>query len=375
MKIIAFYLPQFHETKENNEWWGKGFTEWVNVRKAKPLYENHYQPRVPLNGNYYNLLNVDVMREQIEDAKSHGLYGFCMYHYWFSGKLLLEKPVENYLNNKELDFPFCLCWANENWTNTWAAKEPKILIGQDEGNADKWEEHFQYLINFFLDERYIRMDGKPLLVIYKPDLFEHIGDMLAYWDKRAKEYGLKGLAFASQLIPSKGKEKNFDFVIEYQPTCINIEMTRTKNRFLSYAKHIIKNTVSELFHFDLEGRKFGGLRVYSYDDMWKRILSMKGNDMDGSFSVKRIPGAFVDWDNTPRKGRRGYVIDGASPDKFKCYLKSQILNARENYKSNYIFMFAWNEWAEGGYLEPDEKFGYGYLEAVREALMEMDELE
>ena len=165
MKIIAFYLPQFHEIPENNKWWGKGFTEWVNVKKARPLFENHNQPRVPLNKNYYNLLDEKTQKEQVKLANDYGLYGFCFYHYWFDGKLLLEKPVEKFLENKSLDTHFCICWANEHWTNAWANKEAKVLIEQKYGNKKEWKEHFDYLLNFFKDDRYIKENNKPLLVI------------------------------------------------------------------------------------------------------------------------------------------------------------------------------------------------------------------
>lgn len=151
MKVIAFYLPQFHEIPENNEWWGKGFTEWVNVKKAKPLYRGQNQPRVPLQRNYYNLEDVSVQEWQVELAKKYGVYGFCMYHYWFNGHLLLEKPVEQYLKNNKLDLPFCLCWANENWTNVWAAGGNKILISQTYGDKNEWKKHFDYFLPFFKD--------------------------------------------------------------------------------------------------------------------------------------------------------------------------------------------------------------------------------
>lgn len=368
MKTIAFYLPQFHTIPENDEWWGKGFTEWVNVKKAKPLYKGHYQPRKPLNNNYYNLLDINTMKWQVRLAKEYGLYGFCFYHYWFDGKMLLEQPVNNYLNDKELDLPFCICWANENWTNGWAAQKPKILIGQTEGNKIKWEEHFQYFLPFFKDKRYIREKNKPLLVIYKPDLFPHIADMMNYWNKRAKEEGLGGITFAAQLKPENDKNSPFDMHIEYQPTNVYIEMTRTKNPVLKDIKNSAKKIIENIFHIDVEGMKVKKLQRYSYDDIWNKILNISIK------SDKQIPGAFVDWDNTARKGNRGYVIDGASPEKFRYYFSKQIKNAKENYKKEYIFIFAWNEWAEAGYLEPDEKFKYGYLEALREALIENGEL-
>lgn len=368
MKTIAFYLPQFHTIPENDEWWGKGFTEWTNVKKARPLFEKHYQPRVPLNNNYYNLLDVNTMMWQVEIARKYGLYGFCFYHYWFNGKMLLEKPVDNYLKHRELDFPFCLCWANENWTNGWAGKEPKILIAQDEGTEKTWKEHFEYFLPFFQDERYIKENGKPLLVIYKPDLFPHINHMMKLWNEMARENGFPGLIFAAQLAPEDIEESCFDLHIEYQPTNVYVEMTKSKNCFIRAAKKVLKKGISRVFKFDIEGKKIQKLARYSYDDMWKKILNIEVKN------IKQIPGAFVDWDNTPRKKERGYVIEGASPEKFKKYFSLQIKNAKEKYKKDYIFIFAWNEWAEGGYLEPDEKFQYGYLEAIRDALVENGEM-
>ena len=222
MKIIAFYLPQFHEIPENNKWWGKGFTEWVNVKKARPLFENHNQPRVPLNKNYYNLLDEKTQKEQVKLANDYGLYGFCFYHYWFDGKLLLEKPVEKFLKNKSLDTHFCICWANEHWTNAWANKEAKVLIEQKYGNKKEWKDHFDYLLNFFKDDRYIKENNKPLLVIYRPELIDCLKEMLEFWDEEAKKHGFAGLDFAYQhagyTVSPKCDESLFTiyvFIIQY----------------------------------------------------------------------------------------------------------------------------------------------------------------
>ena len=165
MKIIAFYLPQFHSFPENDEWWGKGFTEWTNVKRAKPSFKGHYQPRIPLNKNYYNLTDVNALKWQADIAKKYGVYGFCYYHYWFDGHMLMEKPMEIMLQNKEVDLPFCICWANENWTKAWAQHSRKVLIAQTYGDKKDWEKHFYYLLPFFKDKRYIYKDGMPIFVI------------------------------------------------------------------------------------------------------------------------------------------------------------------------------------------------------------------
>lgn len=371
MKIIAWYLPQFHSIPENDKWWGTGFTEWVNVKKAVPLEEGHNQPRVPLNNNYYNLLEDEVKMWQVSLAKKYGIYGFCMHHYWFDGKLLLEQPVEQYLANKALDLPFCICWANEHWTNQWASSSERVLIEQRYGGKKEWKQHFDYLLPFFNDSRYIKENGKPLFVIYRPELIECLNDMLDYWQELANESGLPGITFAYQGFKwDYVKEKDdsrFTYNIEYQPTlCWNEARQKTLAvkiqdslpvwfmklfaKPLNYIKGIIANheTVNE--------------HVQDYDELWEKVLSHQ------PVSDKCIPGVFVDWDNTPRKGERGIYLKGATPTKFQQYFERALEKAKNVYKKDYMFVFSWNEWAEGGYLEPDEKNGYGYLEAIKCAL-------
>lgn len=378
MKIIAFYLPQFHEIPENNEWWGKGFTEWVNVKKAKPLFDGHNQPKIPINNNYYDLLDINVMRWQASIAKKYGLYGFCFYHYWFDGHLLLQKPIENYLSDKSIDFPYCICWANENWTNQWVADKYNVLIAQTYGGAPNWEEHYAYLQQFFTDQRYIRIDNKPLFVIYRPDLIPNLRDMLACFSELAKRDGLDGLCFVCQRPDSmlNGNQFDitaFDFCIEYQPAFAFSSIQKKQSLVgLRKLKRRLLLNIEKYFHISTDNFRLSKLRndllFYDYDELWNRIIE------SAPMTDRSIPGAFVNWDNTPRKGIRGSVVVGATPKKFKEYLKQQIIHAKETYKQDMIFMFAWNEWAEGGYLEPDEKNKYENLDAIYEALKETNEL-
>lgn len=385
MKTIAFYLPQFHAIKENNEWWGEGFTEWVNVKKAEPLFEGHYQPRVPLNQNYYNLLDYEVMQWQVELAKKYGVYGFCFYHYWFDGHMLLEKPVEQYLSHTELNLPFCICWANEHWTKAWVNSEQKILIAQRYGGPKEWEEHFNYLLPFFSDSRYICNNGKPLVVIYRAEIIDCLNEMLDYWQELAKKNGFPGLEFAYQHIAfdlqKDRDDSRFTYDIEYQPAYALNDMDNSGYKALRDLK---SNIVSKMDAIGLNLtekhpdsarlRMFQkiwdtvrnihpqGLIKQSYDDVWKAALAHIPE------SEKCLPGAFVGWDNTPRHKERGRVFVDATPEKFQKYMTQQIKRAKDIYHKDMLFLFAWNEWAEGGYMEPDEKFGYGYLEALRNAL-------
>jgi hypothetical protein len=370
MDIIAFYLPQFHQIPENDEWWGEGFTEWVNVKKAESLYEGHEQPVVPLNNNYYDLSDIDVMKWQINLASTYGISGFCFYHYWFNGKLLLEKPVERYLHEKSLSFPYCLCWANEHWTKGWVSKYDEVLIEQSYGSEKEWKEHFDYLLPFISDERYIKINGEPLLIIYRPELIECLNDMLDYWQKLAKQNGIKRICFAYQHIGfdllNNSDTSRFTFNIEYQPMYALHSEVGPIYKLLRGISKKAKNYLP-WFKNNYYDSFFKEVRTRDYSELWRHILNMKPLD------EKRVPGAFVRWDNTPRKGRNGLVTTGVSPDLFKNYMKEQIKRTKDVYKKNMIFLFAWNEWAEGGYLEPDEKNGYRYLQALKEALTECDE--
>lgn len=374
MKIIAAYLPQFHNIPENDEWWGDGFTEWVNVKNAKPMFEGHKQPRVPLNNNYYNLLDDDVKIWQAKLAKEYGVYGFMYYHYWFNGKMLLEKPMEQMLANKDVDIPFCICWANEAWTTSWVGDTKKILIKQSYGKEKEWKEHFDYLLPFFKDPRYIYEDGKPLVVLYRPHIIDCLGEMVAYWKQLAVEAGLPGLVVVSQNLELQTEklpgEKYIDRFIEYQPTVARNDLSRSNNRFVKLKKlrRDIARYVDKHFGIDLlrVGQstlsKLNQMDRIPYEDAWGAILKRT------PVSPKNYPGAFVRWDNSPRHKERARIYYGETPEKFEKYMTQQIRRARDVYHKDKIFIYAWNEWAEGGYLEPDEEYGYGYLEAIRNAL-------
>lgn len=371
MKIIAFYLPQFHAIPENDEWWGEGFTEWTNVKKAKPLFKGHNQPRVPQNGKYYNLLDDEVKRWQINLAKENGIYGFCFYHYWFDGHLLLEKPVEQFLDNKSLDFPFCLSWANSPWSKTWVSRSDQVLIDQEYDGKERWKAHFDYLLPFFKDKRYIKNNGKPLYVIYEPGQIECIEDMLNYWQELSIKEGFPGIEFAYQYYQSGNTDKKirelFDYDIEFQPIySLQEPVTNTKKLGGKFLRKLDNAA------YQITGRKLSevliqNVRKHDYDEVWSAVLQREPKDS------KSVPGVFVDWDNTSRRTNGGRVFTGGSPEKFEEYLTTQIQRTRELYKKDFMFLTAWNEWCEGSYLEPDDKYGDAYLRAVKNALNQTEE--
>lgn len=342
MKIIAFYLPQYHHIKENDKWWGPGFTEWTNLKQAKPLFEGHNQPRIPLDCRYYDLTDVKMMEWQVKLAREYGIYGFCMYHYWFQGKKLLHRPMELWLENQHLQLQFCISWANENWTRSWDVHSRNdILISQNYGDEEDWIAHFEYLYPFFKDDRYIKVNGKPLFVIYRPELMNCRRDMLLLWEKMIKERGFPGIAYASQQgyynIQKDQDGELFDFQIEYQPAMVRAVLEK---------RVIIKN----------------GVKCVDYDEAWRTVLNFQ------PMHERSIPGAFVNWDNTPRKKENGVVFFGGNPIKFKKYLGLQSWRAQNIYKKDMLFLFAWNEWTEGGYLEPDEEYGYDYLRGIKDVV-------
>lgn len=374
MKIIPVYLPQYHTIPENDEWWGKGFTEWVNLRNAKPLFEGHNQPRVPLNNNYYDLSDIETLKWQCKLARDYGIYGFCMYHYWFNGHLLLHKPMEMLLAHPEIDINYCISWANGEWRNTWNAslKSQKILIADDFNNERLWVEHFNYMLPFFMDKRYMKIDDKPILVIYIPNIITKVNKMLGIWTKMAQDVGFKGLTYISQSAAStynrSWDRSMFDYEVEMNPqyiSYINKNSVEKTYPFLIKYSRIIKN----LFHIKrslIPDLKKERLRQIDYDEVWNQILEHH------PVSDKMIPCAFTDWDNTPRYGNRGYLYKGVTAEKFKKYFSSLVKKAKQEYSTDMIFLFAWNEWTEGGYLEPDELYGYGFLNAIKQVLDEIE---
>lgn len=357
MKIIAFYLPQFHEIKENNEWWEKGFTEWTNTKKSRPLFKGHNQPREPQNNYYYDLLDADAREWQAKIAKEHGVYGFCYYHYWFRGKKLLEKPIEEVLKNQSPDFPFCFSWANEPWTRTWDGQAKHVLMDQDYGDRDDWTAHFNYLLPFFKDKRYIRIENKPVFIIYRSASIPKCDKMLLMWDNLAKKNGLYGIYFITTLTSFKLDKlnKHFDAQIEFEPMY-------TYSHDYDISQKIIRK-IKTLFRKYLKLKRPIFLNRISYDYLWKKMITRKKG------VSKTFLGAFVDWDNSSRKGTEAFIVTGTSPEKFEKYLKVQIQRARTIYKTDFVFINAWNEWAEGTYLEPDKKNGFKYLNAIKNALV------
>ncbi len=371
MRPIAFYLPQFHPIPENDEAYGKGFTEWTNTRKAVPLFEGHRQPRTPYGEDYYCLLDKDVMVRQATLAKEYGVYGFCYYHYWFSGgHKLLEKPVEMMLKSPEIDIPFCLCWANENWTKRWDGGNKDVIVAQDYGDMDDLDRHIDYLCDFFRDPRYIRIDDKPLLLIYKADIIPNLKKILDRIRSRVVANGFKGIVLASQYPKYFFEDVHlnyFDHYVQFQPRFAQeLEERAGHSALYNTAMKLMISLGLREFGKKLRAKALGTdsfgenaeLVHRSYSEDWERILSYEVRDK------RLIAGAFVDWDNTPRN-KKGLVYDGTSPELFGEYMKRLSDKIDREYSSDFVFINAWNEWAEGAYLEPDTVYGYEYLEKLK----------
>lgn len=347
VKFIAFYLPQFYLFKENDEWHGKGFTEWTNVTKAIPQFVGHYQPHLPIDMGFYSLGDVNTMRRQVELARKYGVSGFCFHYYWFSGRRLMEKPIFNWLENKDIKFPFCLCWANENWSKLWDGNNREVLVEQrlDEGDDERF---FDDIVQFFKDERYIKIDGKPLLIIYRPQLFsqERFVQFTKVMRSKAKVAGFPDLFMLCSNVRSfqeNPAEWGLDAQVEFPPslmTDINIQKCDARvNLNFSGWIHDVAKWVKE--------------KKYFYDVDYKLFKTV-----------------FPNWDNTARKAYSEAHIFQLKPEEYKQWLGDVADWTKKNHSAEeqYVFINAWNEWAEGAHLEPDSKYGYAYLQATREVL-------
>ena len=357
MKILAIYLPQFHQIKENDLWWGKGYTEWTAVKKAQPLMKNHYQPKVPYNGEYYDLADAsaNTWKWQSQLANDHGIHGFCIYHYWFKGKQLLEKPMEILLNHPEIKTNYTICWANESWTRTWYGLEKEVLMSQEYGEESDWEAHFKYLLPFFQDKRYIKINNKPMINIYRSSDIEPLEQMVECWNKLAIENGFAGVYVVS--ANSGGKLEDRDNTIDAR---YNFEPGYTLNHIMPrWCRNKINiSTLIRTLINKIRSKKVVERRIDA------RIINKYMNNDVAKTEKPVFKGVFPMWDNTPRREYKGLIYTNTSSQLFKNAINKIKLD--NNIKNNFVYINAWNEWGEGCYLEPDVKNKYEYLEAIKE---------
>lgn len=350
-RLIAFYLPQFHPITENDEWWGKGFTEWTNVAKAKPMFRGHYQPHIPADLGFYDLRGPETRIAQAEMAREHGIEAFCYYHYWFAGKRLLERPFNEVLLSGKPDFPFCLCWSNQTWTGIWHGAPNRILIEQTYHGEEDYKKHFIALLKAFCDKRYVTIDGRPIFVIYRPTEIPNVKRFTDLWRDMSIKAGLKelyliGASWHSNWNP---QENGFDASVIH---CI------PNNRPWVSKKNIIK-WLRRKWQI-----KRGIPTVYDYKKILNELIPEKIEDYENYICL--IP----NWDNTPRSGSNGLVLHGSTPELFRILLRKGLaLISDKNFEHKIIFIKSWNEWAEGNHLEPDLRFGKGYLQVIRDEVI------
>ena len=359
-KIIAFYLPQFHPTLHNNEWWGEGFTEWTNVAKARKLFPGHYQPKIPADLGFYDLRLPVIREKQVDLAKEAGISGFCYYHYWFgNGRQELELPFNEVVASGKPDFPFCLCWANETWSKKFWNKDgtvskmkSKILIDQQYPGEEDVIAHFMSLLPAFKDHRYMKIDGRLIFMIYRPLAYEKLTEFIHIWNKLASENGLEGFYFIGyttdieneyEMIKGKGAD-----------AVCSCRMLRHKRWSLLW---VIRKIVRTLSHMP---------ERYEYRKVYPTLIGKEEVEKDDVF-----PTMMPNWDHTPRSGYKCYLYTHSTPELFEEHVRDVLCKiSRKPASSQICFLKSWNEWGEGNYMEPDLKYGKGYIRAMRNAIEE-----
>lgn len=357
-RAIAFYLPQFHPIPENNKWWGEGFTEWTNVKKAKPLFNGHEQPIEPGELGYYDLRDPDVRLKQAELARNHGISGFCYWHYWFgNGKKLLDLPLNEILKSGKPDFPFCLGWANESWTGIWHGAPGRVLMKQKYPGKQDIIDHFYDILPALSDDRYVKIDGKPFFLVYKPKMLPNAKEFTDTFNDLAVKNGFDGIHFVASNVPLNwdANEYGFDAIV---PSFHNRILWARKQNLFTKLK-------AQLSSSEEKNKKNGLKHVYTYKEAKKYFLPSRKQMLHNIFYPVVVP----NWDNSPRSGENGVIFTGSTPELFGEHVKSAIDLLKHNSKSHKILMIkSWNEWAEGNYLEPDRKWGRAYLETFKKII-------
>ncbi len=366
MKIIAMYLPQYHTFPENDEWWGKGYTEWTAVKRAKPLFNGHNQPEVPLDG-YYDLVNdqPETFKRQAELAEKYGVYGFSFYQYWFRGRQLMEKPMEILLSHPEIKLNYCIAWANETWTRTWYGLQENVLMAQEYGEEADWKKHFEYNLRFFRDPRYIKVGNRPVFQIYRTHDIEKLSEMKACWDRLAVEAGFDGLFWIGGNTAQESDKRRdiMDGWYDFEPgRTLNHHFSRIRRFKYILAicfRHIRNMAVSKLTGG--KGRMIVERRI--------PIRWILDSIASRPYEENEYPGIIAKWDNTPRRDYKGLIYTGASPEVFEKTLRA-LKNKVSGRENDFVFLNAWNEWGEGAMVEPTERDGYAWLEAVSRVIRE-----
>ncbi|WP_027405946.1 glycoside hydrolase family 99-like domain-containing protein [Anaerovibrio sp. RM50] len=354
--ILAIYLPQYHQTEYNDKWWGEGYTEWTACKHAKPLFKGHVQPRIPYSE--YDLSHVNAISRQAKMAKEHGIDGFVIYHYYSCGSKLLDKPTELLLNNEDIDTNYCLYWANESWESRWYGQKTEVIWEQKYGNENNWEEHFHYCLKFFKDKRYIKVDNKPVFIIYKDWSFKDVNKFVTYWNELAIKNGFDGIYFVKTVAGGNDDSLGcFNAAFEREPF---YTFTHGLPAFRKYGRYLRSRVLEYLNKIILNKFKTG---VIQYQPDYKEICNLisSRNMPNGG---RTILGAFTDWDNSPRRQYNSTVFRNVSVDAFEKCLRNQYYKAEEQ-ESPFVIINAWNEWGEGNYLEPDELYSDGFLKAVK----------
>ncbi len=362
-RLIAFYLPQYHPIPENDAWWGKGFTEWTNVAKAKPLFKGHYQPHLPADLGFYDLRVPEVRQAQADMAREYGIYGFCYWHYWFAGKQLLERPFHEVLASGKPDFPFCLAWANQSWTGIWHGAPDRVLIEQTYPGEQDHIDHFNTLLPAFRDERYINVDDKPLFLIYMPHELPNSAETVKLWRHLAEKAGLPGIFFVGCLHSVCSDDPVFEAGFDgFTITKLHWPNFESKHRIWKIILSKLKMRRINKFYRKVLKRPFN---VYDFKTIAESAVYLE------KLPFEYYPSILPNWDNTPRSGYAGYIGTNSTPDLFG-YQIERAINRVSSYpdERKMIFIKSWNEWAEGNYLEPDQRYGKAYLEALRSKVLE-----